>query len=130
MVFRATPGHVLLLGTASWLIAATLTAAILSMPGGFGGQWFWPVILLSLLEYHRPTSITAGICMANHCVREPARWRTNNRDWRSWLAVSVCPSVGAGADSCVAGAARRSWHCCHRLGDRCAVSESFYRRWH
>ena len=78
----------LLLGTASWLIAATLTAAILSMPGGPVGQWFWPVILLSLLN------ITAylynGWHLYNHCVREPARWRTNNRDWRSWLAVSVC----------------------------------------
>ena len=78
----------LLLGTASWLIAATLTAAILSMPGGPIGQWFWPVILLSLLNI--AAYLYNGWHLYNHCVREPARWRTNNRDWRSWVAVSVC----------------------------------------
>lgn len=78
----------LLLGTTSWLVAATLTAAILSMPGGPMGRLYWLCVAMSLLNI--AAYLYNGWHLYKHCVREPARWQIDNLDWRSWTAVSIC----------------------------------------
>ena len=78
----------LLLGTASWLVAATLTVAILSMPFRPLGSSYWLCVAMSLLNI--AAYLYNGWHLYIHCVREPARWQIDNLDWRSWIAVSVC----------------------------------------
>lgn len=76
------------LGSAGWLVAATLTAGLLDLPFSLSGFWYGFAVTICLLN------IAAYLYNGWHlyvcCIREPARWQTDNSDWRSWLAVSVC----------------------------------------
>ena len=78
----------LLLGSTGWLVAATLTAGLLEMPGSLNGQLYWFAVAMCLLNI--AAYLFNGWHLYVNCVREPARWQADNYDWRSWLAVSVC----------------------------------------
>lgn len=78
----------LLLGSTAWMVAATLTAGLLEMPFSLSGELYWFAVVMCLLNI--AAYLYNGWHLYMNCVREPARWQTDNYDWRSWLAVSVC----------------------------------------
>lgn len=60
------------LGSAGWLVAATLTAGLLDLPFSLSGFWYGFAVTICLLN------IAAYLYNGWHlyvcCIREPARW--------------------------------------------------------
>ena len=85
---RPAPVAAAVAGSAGWLVAATLTAGLLDLPFSLSGFWYGFAVTICLLKSSPLTCTTAGTCMS--AASASRRWQTDNSDWRSWFAVSVC----------------------------------------
>ena len=95
----------LLLGSTGWLVAATLTAGLLEMPGSLNDQLYWFAVAMCLLNI--AAYLFNGWHLYVNCVREPA---LAGRQLRlAQLAGRFgMPCLGAGADLPVAGTRSRA----------------------